>query len=134
MSDFTMKIFIEIKKLLRLLGVLEFNHRRSKVIQCFLIMIVCGTIIPFELSTLWFFCFVAATFIEQVECFLGLVGELFIFVMFLMLTRQQKEILDLIIKMETRINKCMSISVIHINLRKIHDYYFRWTIPDGPSI
>lgn len=75
--DFAMKIFIEVKRLLRWIGVLEFNHPHSKMIQYFIIIIVCGNIISFILSTFWFFCFNAETIIEYARIILCICWQYF---------------------------------------------------------
>lgn len=119
-SDFgniwiAMEIFIKVKKMLRLIGVLEFDHRHSKMIQCFLIIFGFVITTLFVLSALWFFCFDANTFIEEVECFLALNSALHMYTLFLMLMQQRKASSEIIMKMEAGINKCKN-SIIQIFL------------------
>lgn len=106
-----MNIFIEEKRLLRWIGVLEFNHPHSKMIQYFIVIIVCGNIFPFILSTFWFFCFNAETIIEYAESFYAFAGGTFSLIIYFLLFWHREEILELIMKMEGRINECMLILV-----------------------
>lgn len=101
-----MEIFIELKKMLKLIGVLEFDHRHSKMIQYFLIIFGFVITILFVLSAFWFFCFDTNTFIEQVECFLALNSALHMYTLFVMLMQKRKVSSEIIMKMEAGINKC----------------------------
>lgn len=63
-----MEIFIEIKRLLRILGILKFKHSNAEIGKIINILqnIVCFFGYPFlVLSPLWFHVFVAKTFYEK---------------------------------------------------------------------
>lgn len=127
-----MEIFIRIKKLLRILGLLKLKHRNAKIekaINIFQKIIWFTGSIFCVLSPLWFFFFEAKTFNEKSFSFVDSIFASFSMLSYYMWSREQ--ILELFTQFESKIlernvkNENYIFSNSNINKLRIFLFRFR---------
>lgn len=103
-----MEIFIGIKRLLRILGLLKFEHSNAKIEKVVNIfhktVLICGCFL-FMLSPLWFFIFRAETFFEKTFSFASLIAVLALVTIHSILMWKREQIFMLFAEFEFEIFK-----------------------------
>lgn len=105
-EPFEIKIFIGVKRILRLLGYLKFdNHPNKNAMNIFQNIFCVFALNVFTCASIWFFLFQPETFAERTENVFVIDYMFSVFIAYCIMIVQRNEILDLISQLELQIRK-----------------------------